>query len=161
MLYCDVSICEEAENEIISNEELLELDVDVLVLAAMENQITQNNAKKIKAKLILEIANGPINSEADDILEATNAIVIPDVLANAGGVTVSYFEWVQNRAGYYWEENEVNEKLKYLMQRQAATVFDVAQKNIISLRTAAYLDGLEKISGAIQNRGTKEYFQNL
>ena len=161
MLYCDVSICEEAENEIISNEELLELDVDVLVLAAMENQITQDNAKKIKAKLILEIANGPIDSEADDILDATNAIVIPDVLANAGGVTVSYFEWVQNRAGYYWEEQEVNEKLKKIMQKQAAKIFDLAQKKAISLRTAAYLDGLEKISGAIQNRGTKEYFQNL
>jgi len=160
MLYCDVSICEEAEHAIISNEALLELDVDILVLAAMENQITQDNAKKIKAKLILEIANGQINSEADDILDATNTIVIPDVLANAGGVTVSYFEWVQNRAGYYWEEKEVNEKLQYLMQRQATTVFDLAQKKAISLRTAAYLDGLEKISGAIENRGTKEYFQN-
>ena len=161
MLYCDVSVCQEAEYAVISNEALLELDVDVLVLAAMENQITQDNAKKIKAKLVLEIANGPITSEADAILEAAHVTVIPDVLANAGGVTVSYLEWVQNRAGLYWEAKEVNEKLHSRMQRQAAAVFDLARKKSISLRTAAYLDGLEKISGAIQNRGTKEYFQSL
>lgn len=161
MLYCDVSICEEAENEVISNEELLELDVDVLVLAAMENQITEKNANKIQAKLILEIANGPIDSVADDMLEAKECIVIPDVLANAGGVSVSYFEWVQNRAGYYWEEKEVNEKLQNLMQKQAITIFDLAKKKEITLRSGAYLDGLEKISGAIQNKGTKEYFQNI
>ncbi len=161
MLYCDVSICEEAENEVISNEQLLELDVDILVLAAMENQITQDNASKIKAPLILEIANGPINSQADEILAEKKVVIIPDVLANAGGVTVSYFEWVQNRAGYYWEEKEVNEKLQKLIQRQATIIFNLAGEKAITLRSAAYLDGLEKISGAIQNRGTKEYFQNL
>jgi len=161
MLYCDVSICEEAENEVISNEQLLELDVDILVLAAMENQITQDNASKIKAPLILEIANGPINSQADEILAEKKVVIIPDVLANAGGVTVSYFEWVQNRAGYYWEEKEVNEKLQKLIQRQAIIIFNLAGEKAITLRSAAYLDGLEKISGAIQNRGTKEYFQNL
>ncbi|WP_264299325.1 Glu/Leu/Phe/Val family dehydrogenase [Sulfurimonas sediminis] len=123
MLYCDVSICEEAENEVMTNEELLALDVDVLVLAAMENQITKENAAKIQAKLILEIANGPITSQADEILQKNNAIVIPDVLANAGGVTVSYFEWVQNRAGYYWEEEEVNEKLKYILEKQSKVIF--------------------------------------
>ncbi len=161
MLYCDVSICDEAENTVISNEELLELDVDILVLAAMENQITQENAGKIKAPLILEIANGPVDSEADEILEKKNVVILPDVLANVGGVSVSYFEWVQNRAGYYWEEEEVNEKLKNLMQKQASVTFALAERNNITLRSAAYLDGLEKISGAIQNRGTKEYFQTL
>lgn len=161
MLYCDVSICDEAENTVISNEELLELDVDILVLAAMENQITLDNADKIKAPLILEIANGPVNSAADDILQKKNIVILPDVLSNAGGVSVSYFEWVQNRAGYYWEEDEVNEKLKKLMQKQASIIFTLAEQKNITLRSAAYLDGLEKISGAIQNRGTKEYFQTL
>lgn len=161
MLYCDVSICEEAEQIVITNEELLELDVDILVLAAMENQITQKNAGKIKAPLILEIANGPVDSKADEILKEKKTVVLPDVLANAGGVSVSYFEWVQNRAGYYWEEDEVNDKLKKLMQKQASTIFTLAEKKNITLRSAAYFDGLEKISGAIQNRGTKEYFQTL
>lgn len=161
MLYCDVSICDEAENTVISNEELLELDVDILVLAAMENQITLDNAHKIKAPLILEIANGPVNSAADDILQKKNIVILPDVLSNAGGVSASYFEWVQNQAGYYWEEDEVNEKLKKLMQKQASIIFTLAEQKNITLRSAAYLDGLEKISGAIQNRGTKEYFQTL
>ena len=159
MLYCDVSICEEAEHIVITNEKLLELDVDVLVLAAMENQITSKNAANISAKTILEIANGPIDSEADTILEEEGIIVIPDVLANAGGVTVSYFEWVQNRAGYYWEEDEVNEKLEKIMNKEADNIFVLADEKNISLRTAAYLVGVSRLSGAIRDKGTKEYYQ--
>jgi len=143
-----------------SNEALLELDVDFLVLAAMENQITEENAHKIRARTILEIANGPISSNADEILEEQDVTIIPDVLANTGGVTVSYFEWVQNRAGYYWEEDEINEKLKNLIQKQASNIFDTATQKNISLRTSAYLDGIAKISGAIEDKGIKEYYQN-
>ena len=100
MLYCDGSVCREAEFNVVSNEELLELNVDVLVLAALENQITEQNADKIRAKHILEIANGPISPEANEVLKRKGINVLPDVLVNAGGVTVSYFEWVQNRSGF-------------------------------------------------------------
>ena len=159
MLYCDVSICEEAEHAVITNEELLVLDVDILVLAAMENQITSKNAANISAKTILEVANGPIDSEADTILEEQGITVIPDVLANAGWVTVSYFEWVQNRAGYYWEEDEVNEKLEKIMNKEADNIFVLADEKNISLRTAAYLVGVSRLSGAIRDKGIKEYYQ--
>jgi glutamate dehydrogenase (NADP+) len=160
LLYCDASVCEEARHSTYTNEELLELDVDVLALAALENQVTENNAHRIKAKLILEIANGPVSSQADAILSQKNIPVIPDVLANAGGVTVSYFEWVQNHAGMYWSEEEVNEKLKKIMDRESNIIFDLAEEKNISLRTAAYLQGVSRIAGAIHERGTKEYFQN-
>ncbi len=160
LLYCDASVCEEAEHANYTNEELLELDVDVLVLAALENQITHHNADRIKAKYILELANGPITSQADAILENKGIIVIPDVLANAGGVTVSYFEWVQNRSGYYWEEDEVNSKLHHIMVKESKLIFDLADEKEISLRTAAYLQGVTRIAGAMSERGTREYFQN-
>jgi len=160
LLYCDASVCEEAEHANYSNEELLELDVDILVLAALENQITHQNADRIKAKYILEIANGPITSQADAILSTRGIAVIPDVLANAGGVTVSYFEWVQNKAGYYWEEDEINAKLHTIMTKEANLIFDLATEKDISLRTAAYLQGVTRIAGAMSERGTREYFQN-
>lgn len=160
LLYCDASVCEEAKHSTYTNEELLELDVDVLVLAALENQITENNAHRIKAKLILEIANGPVSSQADAILTQKNIPVIPDVLANAGGVSVSYFEWVQNHAGLYWSEEEINEKLKLIMDQESNTIFDLAEEKNITLRTAAYLQGVSRIAGAIHERGTREYFQN-
>ncbi len=159
MLYCDSSVCEEASYKTISNEELLQLDVDVLVLAALENQITEDNAAQIRAKYILEIANGPINSVADNILHERDIAVFPDVLVNAGGVTVSYFEWVQNRSGFYWDEGEINQRLKAIMDREAKTIFDLAKQKQISLRTAAYLHGVERISGAMSEHGTHEYFQ--
>ncbi len=159
MLYCDASVCEEADHTVISNEELLELDVDVLVLAAMENQITADNANRIQACQIVEIANGPVNSQADAILSSRDIPVLPDVLVNSGGVTVSYFEWVQNRAGYYWSENEVNEKLKIIMDNEANIIFDLAKQKNISLRTAAYIHGVQRIAGAISEKGTREYFQ--
>ncbi|HED18406.1 MAG TPA: Glu/Leu/Phe/Val dehydrogenase [Gammaproteobacteria bacterium] len=159
MLYCDASVCEEAEHTTLTNETLLELDVDVLVLAALENQITVENAARVKARHVLEIANGPVDSRADTILDEHAIAVIPDVLANAGGVTVSYFEWVQNRAGFYWELGEVNDRLKKIMEREAGYIFDLAEKKDLSLRTAAYLHGVERIAGAISEQGTREYFQ--
>ena len=161
MLYCDASVCEEAKYRSLSNEDLLELDVDVLALAALENQITAMNAASIQARQILEIANGPVDSRADAILTERGIPVLPDVLVNAGGVTVSYFEWVQNRTGYYWEESEVNTKLKIIMDRESNHIFDLAEQRDISLRTAAYLQGVRKIAGAISEQGTREYFQNF
>lgn len=160
MLYCDASVCEEAEHTTLTNEALLELDVDVLVLAALENQVIAENANRVKARLVLEIANGPVDSRADAILAEHGIAVIPDVLANAGGVTVSYFEWVQNRAGFYWEAEEVNNRLKKIMKREAGYIFDLAEKKALSLRTAAYLHGVERIAGAISEQGTHEYFQH-
>jgi len=159
LLYCDASVCEEAKHATLTNDELLELNVDVLALAALENQITAHNADRIKAKLILEIANGPITSQADAILLERKLPVIPDVLANAGGVTVSYFEWVQNHAGLYWGENEINERLKAIMDRESNLIFDLAEQKNITLRAAAYLRGVKRIAGAIDQRGTREYFQ--
>jgi len=159
MLYCDASVCEEAEHKIISSKAFLHLDVDVLALAALENQVTEANARHIRGNHVLEIANGPVDSKGDAILEERKIPVLPDVLANAGGVTVSYFEWVQNRAGLYWEEQEVNERLKKIMEREADCIFDLAKRKGITLRTAAYLHGVERIMGAIQEQGTQEYFQ--
>ncbi|GMR05771.1 MAG: NAD-specific glutamate dehydrogenase [Gammaproteobacteria bacterium] len=160
MLYCDASVCEEADHTTITNEELLELDVDVLVLAAMENQITAENANRIQSRQIIEIANGPVNSQADAILATRGIPVLPDVLVNSGGVIVSYFEWVQNSAGYYWEFEEVNSKLKTIVDREARCIFALAKEKNTSLRTAAYIHGVERIAGAISERGTREYFQS-
>lgn len=158
MLYCGTSVCETTEYKVIGNRELLELDVDVLALAALENQVTGQNADRIQAKHILEIANGPVDSKSDAVLFKRGITVLPDVLVNAGGVTVSYFEWLQNRAGLYWEETEVNRRLKKTMDREADCIFDTAEKQNISLRTAAYLHGVKRIVGAIQEQGTQEYF---
>jgi len=152
-------VCEEAKHKTLSNEELLELNVDVLVLASMENQITAQNVNRIQATQIIEIANGPVDSQADAILASRNIPVLPDVLVNSGGVTVSYFEWIQNRSGYYWSEDEVNEKLKIIMDNEANIIFDLAAEKNTSLRTAAYIHGVERISGAISEKGTREYFQ--
>ena len=137
----------------ISNKELLELDVDVLVPAALENQITSQNADKIKAKVILELANGPVTPEADELLAKKKIAVLPDVLANAGGVTVSYFEWVQNLYGYYWEEAEILEKLEKIMVKSSREVFDSASKHNTTMRTGAYILALNKILAAERLRG--------
>lgn len=158
-VYCDGSVCNVIEHETLTNEELLEMKVDVLVLAAMENQITQENADKIQAKTLLEIANGPISPQADEILQANDIQVIPDVLANSGGVTVSYFEWVQNRSGFYWDAEEVESRLSKIMRREANTVYDQALRYHCSLRTAAYIHGIERLAGAIDQRGNHKLFQ--
>lgn len=158
MLYCDSSVCETNVYQAISNRELLELDVDVLALAALENQVTAQNVERIRAPCLLEVANGPVDSHADAVLQQRGTTVLPDVLVNSGGVTVSYFEWLQNRSGLYWEEAEVVRRLKKTMEREADHIFDAAEQAGVSLRTAAYLHGVRRIVGAIREQGTEEYF---
>jgi len=138
----------------VSNGELLELECTVLVPAAMEDQITPENAHNIKAKLIVEGANGPTTAEADAILDEKGIMVVPDILANAGGVTVSYFEWVQNRLGYYWTEERVNRRADRAMKMAFDNVFAAAEKHKINMRLAAYVVALEKVAGTLKIRGS-------
>ena len=133
--------------------ELLELDVDVLVPAAVENAITRKNASRIKARVICEGANGPTTPGADRILEEQGVFVIPDILANAGGVTVSYFEWVQDRAGYFWDEATVNERLQSILQRSFHDVLSVAGRHQVNMRTAAYMLAVERVAAVHRLRG--------
>ncbi|MBU0536716.1 MAG: Glu/Leu/Phe/Val dehydrogenase [Nanoarchaeota archaeon] len=137
----------------ISNEELLILDAHVLIPAALENMITKDNAGKIKAKIILELANGPVTPEADEILFKNDIFVIPDILANAGGVAVSYFEWVQNRTGYYWEEDDILEKLGILMFKAFKDVYEASKRYSIDMRTAAFIVGTSRILEAERFKG--------
>ena len=137
----------------ISNDELLTLDVDVLVPAAKEDQITAKNAHDVKAKIIAEGANGPTSPEADDILNEKGTLVVPDILANAGGVTVSYFEWVQDRHGYFWTLDRVNRRLDFMMREAFDTVYDTAEKHDVSLRIGAYVLAVDKVASALRLRG--------
>jgi glutamate dehydrogenase/leucine dehydrogenase len=139
--------------EKISNEQLLELDVDVLVPAAMEDQITKHNAARIKAKLIVEGANGPVSASADDILHEKGIMVVPDILANAGGVTVSYFEWVQNRLGYFWTEERVNRRADRNMKESFEQVYQASLQHNCSMRIAAYVVAIDKVAQVTQLRG--------
>ncbi|HHT9144998.1 MAG TPA: Glu/Leu/Phe/Val family dehydrogenase [Candidatus Wunengus sp. YC61] len=139
--------------ESITNEALLELPCDVLVPAAMGNQITKENADKIKAKMVVEGANGPTTLEADHILNERKIPVVPDILANAGGVIVSYFEWVQDVQCYFWCEHEVNAKLKNLLDRSYEEVFRLSQERKVNLRTAAMILAVKKVADAISVRG--------
>jgi glutamate dehydrogenase (NAD(P)+) len=143
-----------AKADLISNEELLELDVEVLVPAAMEDQITVNNASRIKAKLIVEGANGPTASNADQILNDKGIMVIPDILANAGGVTVSYFEWVQNRLGYFWTEERVNRRADRIMKQAFESVYEASTKYNVNMRIAAYIVAIDKVATTMRFRGT-------
>ena len=136
----------------ITNEQLLKLDVDVLVPAALENVITEKNAGQIKAKLIVELANGPVTPEADTKLEKKGTIVIPDILANAGGVIVSYFEWVQNLQNYYWSERENISKLKTIIEKSFDEVWEKRGCLNISMRLAAYVLAVEKVAKAEEVR---------
>lgn len=158
--YAKGDVCDVKEHKHISNKEILEVDADILIPAAIENQITKDNADKIKADFIVEIANGPTTPEADEILFNNNKVVIPDILANAGGVTVSYFEWVQNKAGYYWSLDEVNTKLKKLMIDALKKVQTFVEKYSVDYRTGAYISSTERIVGAIEAQGTEEYYKN-
>jgi len=137
----------------ITNEELLALDCDILVPAAVENQITKKNARNVRTKLIIEGANGPTTTEADAILEKEGIIVVPDILANSGGVIVSYFEWVQDLYSYFWDIDRVNQELERHIVKAFHKVYNLAQEKDVSLRTAAYMLAVGRIAEAIRVRG--------
>jgi glutamate dehydrogenase (NAD(P)+) len=137
----------------ISNEELLELDCDILVPSALESQITQKNAAKIKAKIIAEGANGPTTPEADEILHDRGIFVVPDILANAGGVTVSYFEWVQNLQELLWNEEEISDRLTRILKRSFSEVLNISLKEKVDMRTAALMLGIGRVAEATRLRG--------
>jgi glutamate dehydrogenase (NAD(P)+) len=141
------------ESENITNSELLELPCTVLIPAALEGQITQGNAKKIKAKIIVEGANGPTTPLADRVLDDRGIFVTPDILANAGGVTVSYFEWVQNIQKLFWTEQDVNQRLRQVMTRSFHEVYSISRKEKVNLRTAAYILAIGRVAEAKRLRG--------
>ena len=137
----------------ISNAELLALDVDVLAPCALENQLTSENAGKVRAKIVVEGANGPTTPEADAILRQNGVLVVPDILANCGGVVVSYFEWVQNLQGYYWEFDEVQEKETVVLRRAFRDIWNLAQEYDVDLRTASYMMSIRRVEKAMKLRG--------
>ncbi|MCP3763545.1 Glu/Leu/Phe/Val dehydrogenase [Domibacillus sp. A3M-37] len=140
-------------DETISNQELLELDCDILVPAAISNQITEENADQIKAAIVVEAANGPTTLEATRMLTERGVLLVPDILASSGGVTVSYFEWVQNNQGYYWEEEEVKKKLQKGMVESFEMIYETAQVHQVDMRLAAYIVGVKRVAEAATFRG--------
>lgn len=151
--YCVGSVCDLKNYPYVTNEKLLELPCDVLIPAAIEDQITARNARRIKARVVLEMANGPTSPDADAILAKRGVTVAPDVLANSGGVATSYFEWVQNLHGYSWKEKEVLQKLTTLMEEAFSAVWARKEKYECDLRTAAFALALERLEEAIRARG--------
>ncbi len=149
----------EGSKETVSNEELLETECDVLVPAAIGGQITADNADRIAARVIVELANGPITPDADETLEVNGVAVVPDILANAGGVTVSYYEWIQNRAGDYWPEDRVIERLTKELTRQTEAVCAAADDLDVPLRTAAYVHALRQLESAMAATGTEKAYR--
>lgn len=147
------SVVNGSKSGIIKNEELLELGVDILMPAALESQITAKNANNIKAKVVVELANGPTTPEADRILQQKKIKVVPDVLANSGGVIGSYFEWVQNNYGYYWADEEVHDKLSKLVTAAFAKAVAKSREHNVDIRTGAYLLAVSKVARAIELRG--------
>lgn len=143
----------DADVQTMTNEELLVQDCDILIPAALENQITDANAHDIKAQIVLELANNPTSVEADHVLHERGIVVVPDILANAGGVTVSYFEWVQNRQQYYWTAEEVDQKLAQIMISATERVYGLAEQESISLREAGFLLAVERVGKAVALRG--------
>jgi glutamate dehydrogenase/leucine dehydrogenase len=133
--------------------ELFALDVDVLIPAALENQITETNAGRIKAKIVAEAANGPTTPEADQVLHSRNIFVIPDFLCNAGGVTVSYFEWVQDLGRLFWGRDEIRAKLEEKMNDAFDRVWDISKERGVTLRTAALVAGIREVASALDARG--------
>jgi glutamate dehydrogenase (NAD(P)+) len=149
--HCKLADIEDCER--ITNEELLETDCDILVPAAVSNQITKENASKLRCKIIVEGANSPTTPAADDILSDRGIFVVPDILANAGGLTVSYFEWVQNVQELLWTEEKVSERLEYIIKKAFNSVLEITEQKKISMRTAAYLLGIERVAKAMELRG--------
>ena len=143
----------EAFAEPMDDEAFWDVKCDILVPAALEGQITKDNAGQIKAKLVIEGANGPTTTEADDILHDKGVLVLPDVIANAGGVTVSYFEWVQDFSSFFWSEDEINARLVRIMQEAFAGIWQVAQEHKVSLRTATFIVACQRILHAREMRG--------
>jgi len=140
-------------DDTISNKALFELDCDILVPAAIANQITEDNANDIKADIVVEAANGPTTPAGTRILTERGKLLVPDVLASAGGVTVSYFEWVQNNQGYYWSEEEVNTKLREKLITAFDTIYELSQNRKIDMRLAAYIIGIKRTAEAARYRG--------
>ncbi len=145
-------------HELLDGKALVGVDCDILVPSALENMIHVGNAESVKARIVLELANGPVTSEADAILEKKGVVVLPDILANAGGVTVSYFEWVQNRQGFYWPVNEIHDRLRTIMECEGRAIWNVAKGKQVSVRTAAYVHALGRLAEAIEAHGTQTYF---
>lgn len=143
---------------LIDANEMLGLECELLVPAAMEGQIHGDNADTIRARVVLELANGPVTADGDRILNDKGVVVIPDILANAGGVTVSYFEWVQNRQGFYWTLAEVQERLREIMETEAVAVWELARDKNVPFRTGAYVHALKRLSAAIEAHGTQVFF---
>jgi glutamate dehydrogenase/leucine dehydrogenase len=137
----------------LSNQELLELKCDILIPAALENVITSENAARVKARIVAEAANGPITPMADDVLSRNNVFLLPDILANAGGVTVSYFEWVQDLQNFFWEEDQVNAKLATMMKRAFQEVHETAKRHKVNMRIAAYILAIGRVADATLVRG--------
>ena len=147
------SVVEMPGTEPISSRELLELDCDILIPAALENQITEDNAPRIRARIVAEGANGPVTPAADRILHEKSTFLIPDVLCNAGGVTVSYFEWVQDLQGFFWDEAQVNQQLERIMKRAFQEVNETAIREKTDRRTAAYMLAVKRVAEATKVRG--------
>jgi glutamate dehydrogenase/leucine dehydrogenase len=137
----------------ISNDDLLALKCDILIPAALENVITLDNADQIKAKIVAEAANGPTTPHADEVLARKGIFLLPDILANAGGVTVSWFEWSQNLQGFFWEENEVNTRLERVIKKAFYDVFETSKKYRVHMRTAAYILAVGRVADATLLRG--------
>jgi glutamate dehydrogenase/leucine dehydrogenase len=147
------SVVDFPEAEKITNQELLELECEILIPAALENVITTENAPRIKAKIIAEAANGPVTPRADVILEKNGIFIIPDILANAGGVTVSYFEWVQDLQSHFWSEDDVNNRLEEVMVKSFSEVLENSIQNRVGMRTASYMLGVGRVAEALKIRG--------
>ncbi len=157
-VYCRGSVFEPVDHATIDNEELLELDVDVLIPAALEGVIHAGNVDRIRAPVIAEVANGPVVGAVDAVLAEKGTVVLPDVLTNAGGVTVSYFEWTQNRQGWAWTLAEVRERLEEVLVRAFDAVWYIHENEEVPVRAAAYRLALRRIAEAMESKGTRAYF---
>ena len=142
----------------LASDDLVAVECDLLVPAALEDMIHEGNASQVKAGVVVELANGPLTPEADAILGRRGTVVLPDILANAGGVTVSYFEWVQNRQGYYWPIDDVHARLRATMERESDAIWRLAQERNLTLRSAAYVHALARLASAIEAHGTQQFF---